>query len=192
MPAVGFWARGAHGVIARPVRVVPPDPAWAGRFAAEASRIRKALADVDVAVHHIGSTAIRGIVAKPIVDLLLEVRGLAALDARTAAMTALGYEAMGEFGLPGRRYFRRNSPEGVRLFHAHAFERGSAEARRHLAFRDYMNAHPVAAQDYGALKQRLAREFADDMQAYIDGKDAFVKTHEALALAWWPGPGAGG
>ncbi|MBX3638664.1 MAG: GrpB family protein [Rubrivivax sp.] len=189
---MGFLARGAPGVTVRPVRVVPPDPAWAGRFAAEASRIRKALADVDVAVHHIGSTAIRGIVAKPIVDLLLEVRGLAALDARTAAMTALGYEAMGEFGLPGRRYFRRNSPEGVRLFHAHAFERGSAEARRHLAFRDYMNAHPVAAQDYGALKQRLAREFADDMQAYIDGKDAFVKTHEALALAWWPGPGAGG
>lgn len=174
----------------RAVLVVPPDPAWAGRYAAEAARIRAALAEVDVEIHHIGSTAIRGIAAKPIVDLLLEVAELAALDARSAAMSGLGYEAMGEFGLPGRRYFRRSTPDGVRLFHVHAFQRGSAEARRHLAFRDYMIAHPAAAQAYGALKQRLAREFPDDMPAYMDGKDAFVKQHEALALAWYPRRGA--
>lgn len=168
----------------REVLVVPPDPAWAGRFAAEAARIREALAEVDVEVHHIGSTAIHGIAAKPIVDMLLEVTELAALDARSAAMTGLGYEAMGEFGLTGRRYFRRSTAEGLRLFHVHAFQRGGAQARRHLAFRDYMNAHPAAAQAYGALKLRLARAFAHDMQAYMDGKDAFVKQHEALALAW--------
>ena len=180
------------GVTARQVLVVPPDPAWAGAFASEAAGVRAALAGIDVEVHHIGSTAIRGIAAKPIVDMLLVVADLAALDARTAAMTSLGYEAMGEFGLPGRRYFRRDSPAGVRLFHAHAFERGSAGARRHLAFRDYMNAHPEAAQAYGALKLRLARDGAGDMLAYIDGKDAFVKAHEALALAWQARCGAAG
>lgn len=183
---------GGAGTAVRQVLVVPPDPSWAGRFAAEAARVRTALAGVAVEVHHIGSTAIRGIAAKPVVDMLLVVADLASLDARTAAMIGLGYQAMGEFGLPGRRYFRRSTPEGVRLFHAHAFECGSAGARRHLAFRDYMNAHPAAAQAYGALKQRLARDCAGDMQAYMDGKDAFVKAHEALALAWQARGSGGG
>lgn len=166
------------------VHVVPHDPAWRALFAGEAHRLRVALHGMRVVVEHMGSTAIIGICAKPVVDILLAVDALAVLDARVDAMRALGYEAKGEFGIPGRRYFRKDSPAGVRTHQVHAFERGSEGARRHLAFRDYMNAHAEAAQAYGALKQQLALTFAHDAQAYIAGKDAFIKQHEALALAW--------
>jgi GrpB-like predicted nucleotidyltransferase (UPF0157 family) len=167
------------------VVVVPYDPAWRSQFATEAELILRALGDNVVAVHHIGSTAIPGIFAKPIIDILLEVHDLARLDSQAGALMELGYEAMGEFGIPGRRYFRKINDAGVRTHHVHAFQAGSAEVERHLAFRDYMIAHPAAAEAYGALKRELAQAHPDDRQAYMDGKDTFVKEHEAKALDWW-------
>jgi GrpB-like predicted nucleotidyltransferase (UPF0157 family) len=165
------------------VRVVPPDPSWPTQFQIEAARIRQVFTECDVEIHHIGSTAIRGIFAKPIVDMLLVADNLEVFDDNIPTMQAIGYEAMGEFGIPGRRYFRKNSASGVRTHHLHSFARGSAEAERHLAFRDYMNSHPEIANEYSALKQQLASEFPDDMNAYMDGKDSFIKLHEARALA---------
>ncbi|GAA0746559.1 GrpB family protein [Ideonella azotifigens] len=173
------------------VRVLPPNPDWRVEFDSEAAQIHAALANLDIEVHHIGSTAIHGVFAKPIIDMLLTVPSLATVDDNAQAMQALGYEAMGEFGIPGRRYFRKNSPDGIRTHQVHAFERGSEGASRHLAFRDYMNAHAEAAQAYSALKQRLAISFPDDIQGYMDGKNAFVKHHEALALAWQEGQQVG-
>jgi GrpB-like predicted nucleotidyltransferase (UPF0157 family) len=166
------------------VRVEFPDPAWPAKYECEAQLLRAALNDIDVEVHHIGSTAIRGIMAKPVIDILLEVQGLGLLDARILSICKLGYESMGEFGIPGRRYFRKTSSEGVRTHQVHSFERGCANARRHLAFRDFMNSHPDAAREYSSLKLRLASAFPDDMRAYVSGKDSFVKRHESLALAW--------
>ena len=164
--------------------VVPYDPAWQGEFETESKRILHALGNNVVSVHHIGSTAIPGIFAKPIIDILLEVNDLVRLDDETGAMQELGYEAMGEFGIPGRRYFRKSDRSGVRTHHVHAFQTGSPEIERHLAFRDYMIAHPTAARAYGALKRELARAYPHDRQAYVDGKDEFVKEHEAKALSW--------
>ena len=166
------------------VRIVPYDPSWRSTFDTEAARLSRALGDIVAELHHIGSTAIPGIHAKPVIDILLEVTDLASLDARSSAMEPLGYEVMGEFGIPGRRYFRRNDAARTRTHQVHSFAIGSAEAKRHLAFRDYMRAHPDAAREYGALKVRLAAEHPDSIEAYMDGKDAFVKLHEGLALAW--------
>jgi GrpB-like predicted nucleotidyltransferase (UPF0157 family) len=170
------------------VRVVPYDPDWPVAFAVEAESIRGALRDVPANVHHIGSTAIPGIFAKPIIDILLVVPSLELLDSQVPSMEALGYESLGEFGIAGRRYFRKDSATtGIRTHQVHAFESGSTGARRHLAFRDYMRSHPGAAREYSLLKQRLATEFPHSMPDYIDGKDAFVKHHESLALAWLSG-----
>jgi GrpB-like predicted nucleotidyltransferase (UPF0157 family) len=168
------------------VHVVPPNLGWPAEFKAEAERIRAALGNRVVAVHHIGSTAIPGIHAKPVIDILLEVDDLAALDARSAsaAMVELGYEPKGEFGIPGRRYFRKDSAQGVRTHHVHAFKVGDAGIERHLAFRDYLIAHRAIAESYTVLKQRLADSHPDDVEAYMDGKDAFIKEHEAKAIAW--------
>jgi GrpB-like predicted nucleotidyltransferase (UPF0157 family) len=166
------------------VEVVPHNPRWRDTFEAEAKHVAAALGENVVAVHHIGSTAIPNIYAKPVVDLLVEVREITEVDGRSSAMESLGYEVMGEYGIPGRRYFRKDNQEGIRTHHIHAFEAGSTEAERHLAFRDYMIAHPVDAQRYSELKRRLAEENPQSMDGYIDGKDNFVKEMDRRAARW--------
>lgn len=166
------------------VKVVPHDPRWRDAFEAEAARVAAALGENVVGVHHIGSTAIPGIYAKPVIDLLVEVSDIDAVDARGPSMESLGYEVMGEYGIRGRRYFRKENREGVRTHHVHAFEAGSPEAERHLAFRDYMLAHPAEAQRYGELKVRLAEEHPHSFDAYMDRKDGFIKEADARAARW--------
>jgi GrpB-like predicted nucleotidyltransferase (UPF0157 family) len=119
------------------VQVVEHDLIWNDAYRIEAARIAAVLGDLVVSVHHIGSTAIPNIVAKPIIDVLLEVRDILHLDREISTLEGLGYEAKGEFGIPGRRYFRKNDAQGRRTHHVHAFPRGSAHVERHLAFRDY-------------------------------------------------------
>lgn len=172
------------------VDVVPHDPRWRDSFEAEAKHIAAALGENVVAIHHIGSTSIPDIHAKPIVDVLVEVRDVSELDGRSAAMESLGYQVMGEYGIPGRRYFRRDDEEGVRTHHVHAFAAGSAEATRHLAFRDYLIAHPADARRYGELKRKLAEEHPQSMDAYMDGKDGFIKEMESRAARWRAAHGA--
>ncbi|HLO95940.1 MAG TPA: GrpB family protein [Burkholderiaceae bacterium] len=166
------------------VRVEPYQADWPHAFEAECRRLQQALGDVVHALHHIGSTSVPGLAAKPIIDMLLEVPDLATLDARSEALAVLGYEALGEYGLPGRRYFRKSDALGQRSHHLHAFAAAHAEARRHLVFRDYLIAHPEVAAAYGALKLALAQAHPEDIEAYMDGKDPFIKNHEARALRW--------
>jgi GrpB-like predicted nucleotidyltransferase (UPF0157 family) len=99
-------------------------------------------------------------------------------------MESLGYEVKGEFGIPGRRYFRKDNQEGVRTHQIHAFETGSAEVERHLAFRDYMIANPEDAQRYSDLKRKLAEEHPQSMDEYMDGKDDFIKETDRRAAQW--------
>jgi GrpB-like predicted nucleotidyltransferase (UPF0157 family) len=111
--------------------LAPHSIAWAEAFEREASAIADALSDLSMELQHIGSTAIPGIVAKPVIDMLGIVAAVDELDARAHRRAALGYEALGEFGIPGRRYFRKNSPDGVRTHQLHAFAIGSPEIQRH-------------------------------------------------------------
>ncbi len=171
----------------RRVVVVPYDVRWPAMFDVEAARVRDALGDCVVAVHHIGSTSVPGLHAKPLIDMLVEATSPVEVDARNGAMAALGYEAVGEFGLPGRRFFRKDDADGDRTHHVHAYTAGNDEVKRHLAFRDFLRAHPDWSTRYGELKQRLARQHPDDIEAYMDGKDAFIQDAEARALAWWGG-----
>jgi GrpB-like predicted nucleotidyltransferase (UPF0157 family) len=166
------------------VEVVPHDSEWQKAFAAEAKLIAPALGDNVVAVYHIGSTAIPGIYAKPVIDLLIEVKNITEVDNRSAAMESLGYEVMGEFGISGRRYFRKDSIKGIRTHQIHTFESGSAQVERHLAFRDYLIAHPADAQKYSELKRKLAVEHPQNIDGYIDGKDGFIKEIDRKAAEW--------
>lgn len=169
-----------------PLTLEPHRESWMSDFAAEAARIEAALGSSLRILHHIGSTAIPGIHAKPIIDILAEVESLEAIDARREGMELLGYEVMGEFGIPGRRYFRKNSSAGLRTHQVHAFVAGSPDLVRHLAFRDYLRFHPDIAREYSALKVRLVASCNGDMEAYMDGKDPFIKEVERKALEWFP------
>ncbi len=145
-----------------------------------------AVGDHLVAIHHIGSTAIPGIRAKPVIDMLAVVTDVAQVDERNSGLQALGYEAMGEFGIPGRRYFRKDDVGGNRTHQIHAFQIGSPQIERHLAFRDFMKAHREFADQYDALKEKLADLHPNDIAGYTAGKDEFIKAMDARAVAWRP------
>ena len=161
------------------------DPAWSTKFETEANVVREVFGAVMSAIHHIGSTAIPNICAKPIIDMLVEVESLDALDERTSIIEGEGYEALGEFGIPGRRYFRKDNSTGKREYQIHAFVADSLELDRHIAFRDYLRSHSSIAKEYSDLKVRLAKQHPSDLEAYINGKDPFIKSTEKAALAWW-------
>lgn len=168
----------------RKVEVVPHNPQWRKAFQCESQEILQIFGKNVVAVHHIGSTAIPHIYAKPIIDLLIEVKEIAKVDQNNRAMQRLGYTAMGEYGIPGRRYFYGNNELGIRLYHVHIFEKQSPEVKRHLAFRDYLIAHPEEAQQYSELKRELAKKYVNDFNGYMDGKDSFIQEIDRKAAEW--------
>jgi len=162
----------------------PHDPRWASEFARESAVLASALGGAISVIHHVGSTAILGIHAKPIIDMLAVTEDLSFLDESTTPITNLGYEALGEFGISGRRYFRKDNSAGERTHQIHAFQIGSAQITRHLAFRDYLLAHPTVAHDYDMLKHRLTAKFPKDIRSYTNGKDSFIKDIDSHAAAW--------
>ena len=165
------------------VRVADYDPKWPEMFEAEAALVREIIGDNLITIFHIGSTAVPGLKAKPVIDMLPVVRDVAALDGFTREFAAAGYEAMGEFGLAGRRYFRKGGANRTHQLHAYQYDAVHA-ITRHVAYRDYMRAHAEARAAYGELKASLASRFPDDIGAYCDGKDEFVKEYERRALIW--------
>lgn len=166
-----------------PVVLLAHDPAWADAARLEADRFAALLSPGSVvATHHIGSTSIPGIHAKPILDLLPVVRDHAALDEARTALEHAGYAWWGEYGLVGRRYLTRDR-DGARHAHLHVYEEGAPSIARHLAFRDYLCAHPDVARAYDAEKAR-ALAAKSDSYGYAEEKDAFVRRVEAEALRW--------
>jgi GrpB-like predicted nucleotidyltransferase (UPF0157 family) len=169
--------------MSRPIILVPHDPTWPKLASEEASRITLVLGDELIAIHHIGSTAIPGIKAKPILDLLGEVQRIEFFDERPELLGQLDYRARGEMGIPGRRYFSK-SANGPRTHHIHFFQSGDPNIDRHLLFRDYLLAHPEAAAEYERLKVVLAARFPEDITGYTDAKTEFIQAAEQAAARW--------
>jgi GrpB-like predicted nucleotidyltransferase (UPF0157 family) len=171
-------------MMTRKVIVVPHDPNWQRAFLAESPHLASALGDNVVNIYHIGSTSIPTIYAKPIIDILIEVEDLAKVDERDREIGSLGYIGMGEHGIVGRRFFRKDNSEGMRTHHIHTFETGSPQIDRHLAFRDYLISHPETALEYSKLKQQLAQKYPTDIQSYMDGKAEFISEVDKKAAQW--------
>ena len=170
----------------RDVELVAHDPQWAAAALAESRALHAALGPVLLAVHHIGSTAIAGLRAKPVLDLMPVVTDLHALDRCRAAIEALGYAWRGKNGLPGRRYCTKSQPQtGRRLVHAHCYAQGASEITRHLAFRDYLRQAPAVAAAYDVEKDRCRCLHPDDSHAYFECKSDWVVRVEAQAVAWY-------
>jgi GrpB-like predicted nucleotidyltransferase (UPF0157 family) len=166
-----------------PVELLPHDPHFAELAVQEAERLKRVLGESLLTVHHVGSTAITGIHAKPILDLMPVVVELPALDERRAEVEMLGYAWWGEFGLPGRRYCTLSDPEtGKRRIQLHCYAQGSSEIDRHLAFRDYLRAHPAIAQAYDREKERCRSRHPDNSYEYNDCKNDWIKAVERETL----------
>jgi GrpB-like predicted nucleotidyltransferase (UPF0157 family) len=170
----------------RRVEVVPYDPDWPHLFRMEADRITAILGEEVVAIHHIGSTAIPNIRAKPIIDVLVEVQDIEKIDDFNEEMIERGYRPQGEFGIPGRRFFIKGDA-AARTHHVHVFQTSHPRIERYLNFRDYMTAHPGEARAYSRLKEELARRFPADIEGYMAGKDGFIKEVEGRARDWAEG-----
>ncbi len=160
----------------RAVELVPHDQRWAARAASEGQRLAKMLGETLVAVHHVGSTAIPGILAKPIIDLIPEVRTLDALDSSAGLLEDAGYVYRGEFGIPGRRYCTCDDPAtGKRVIQLHCFASGHPEIARMLAFRDHLRRNPDRAQAYEREKQRCRDLHPGDTMIYAEAKTEWIR-----------------
>ena len=160
-----------------PVEIVDYDPAWPEAARAEAALIGPALAAL--AVEHVGSTAMPGLAAKPILDLLVGVADLDSVEGRVPAMEDLGYEYRGPNGIQERRYFVKGRP---RTHHVHVTLHGSEWWLQHVTFRDRLRAHPAEADAYEALKRELATRYRDDRLGYTEAKTEFIEAALARAL----------
>jgi len=154
------------------VRLAPHNPHWKALFEVERQRLQMAIGAYVLDIQHIGSTAIAGIAAKPIIDIGVAVTNFEEAVVCVAPLEQLGYEYKGENGIPRRHYFDYGMP---RLFHLHMFEQTSPEWQAHLLFRDFLIGHPETARLYEALKMDLAEKYRNEREKYTNGKGDFIQ-----------------
>ena len=153
------------------VVVVDYDETWPGAFEALRQPVSAALQGLALSIEHVGSTAVPGLAAKPVIDMNVVVAAPDLLQA-IERLSALGYEHRGDLGIPLREAFR--APPGSRRHHLYLCPSHSPALANHLAFRDSLRRDIALAREYGQLKRRLAEKFSDDMEGYVEGKTAFV------------------
>lgn len=164
---------GSIGLKRGSVRVVPYDPDWSMYFQAERDLLRNALGASVLEIRHIGSTAIPGMPAKPIIDILAAVRNLADVGNFIDPLFRLGYEDKGDGSIAGRRYFVKGT-EAARTHHLNFYEMNSPGWTTHILFCEYLKSHAEVARQYAELKEKLAKVFPTDRASYTDGKESFV------------------
>ena len=148
------------------------DPRWPAFFAQIRDHVWPAVRDFATAIEHVGSTAVPGLAAKPIIDVDLIIPSGEALPQVVERLEALGYTHLGNLGIPGRDAFRATND--LPRHNLYVCPQGSIGLRNHLAVRDYLRAHPEAVEAYAALKRGLAQQFPNDMAHYVDGKTDLI------------------
>jgi len=167
--------------MANPIIVLNYDPNWPKLFQSFRKRIADALGDMAAAIEHVGSTAVPDLAAKPIIDVDVLLACETMLPSAIERLAGLGYIHRGNLGIPEREAFY--APAGDPPHHLYVCPPGSAEFRRHVAFRDYLRAHPRDAKTYSDLKIALAERFRNDRLAYNEAKTQFVMELTSRALA---------
>jgi GrpB-like predicted nucleotidyltransferase (UPF0157 family) len=157
-----------------PIRLMPPDPGWPARFEREQALLVDAIGDwVDGGIHDVGSTAVPGLEAKPIIDILVGVHDLEAARGCFEPLADLGY--LYAPYLPDEMHWFCKPDPARRTHHLHLVPFRSRRYRDELAFRDRLRADLRLAADYAALKRRLAERHRDDREAYTEGKSRFIQ-----------------
>jgi GrpB-like predicted nucleotidyltransferase (UPF0157 family) len=165
------------------IRIVEYDPDWPALADAEVRAITQGLGGVAVQVEHVGSTAVPGLAAKPILDLQLSVEVIEPRERYAGPLERLGYLFVPAPESPDYHLFAK-PPERPRTHHLHVCAAGSEHEFRHIAVRDFLRAHPDEAARYAGLKREVAARHPQDRLAYIEGKEAYVTALERRALSW--------
>lgn len=151
------------------------NPSWQAKFASEKKLIEQALASwISGDIEHVGSTAVSGLIAKPIIDIMVGVKNLEEAKACIPLLEKIGY-VYAPYRTDRMHWFCKPSPEH-REYHLYLIEPAHPEWKARIAFRDYLREHPETAKEYAALKENLARQYENDREAYTEGKAAFVKS----------------
>jgi GrpB-like predicted nucleotidyltransferase (UPF0157 family) len=167
----------------RTIEVEPYNPDWPEKYHHEARQLTQIFASQLISIHHIGSTAIPGIKAKPVIDIMVVVHEIDQVEQYNSSMIGLGYSPRGEYGIPGRRYFPKVIDD-VHSHHVHVYSQGHKDITLLLNFRDYLRDHPEQALAYSQLKEKLAQKFRYDSAGYTEAKTDFVKNINLLAAQW--------
>lgn len=166
------------------VKLVPFSIAWCKRFTAEKRRLAAILASRRYRIEHIGSTAVPGLEAKPIIDIAIRIPSFRSLNTWISLLESAGYHYKGEYGLPGRHFFVRGSPV---THHLHLVTPETRHWDDWILFRDFLRANPAAAERYHKRKQVLARRYATNREAYTRGKAPLLQTLMRDAHRWLSG-----
>lgn len=156
-----------------PIIVVDYDPSWVATFSRLKGLVAESLGGLSAVIEHVGSTAVPGAAAKPVIDIDVVLPSTDFVPRAIQLLAEAGYRHLGDLGIIGREAFE--SPAGLPAHHLYVVVLGNSEHTRHLHFRDYLRKHPKDAERYSALKRLLAARFRDDREAYTDAKSAFVE-----------------
>jgi GrpB-like predicted nucleotidyltransferase (UPF0157 family) len=166
------------------VRLTEFSENWAIMFQQEAQFLSGIFGDEIIKFEHFGSTSIYGLKAKPVIDMMCIVKGIDKVDAFNDQMNSLGYDVAGEWGIEGRRLFRKGGEN--RTHHIHFYQIDNPQIERHLIFRDYLRSHPEEVNRYSRFKEELASRF-ENTSEYSPAKKSFVQEIEQLAIEWSKG-----
>ena len=162
-------------MITKHVVVLPYDPRWALDFQIIRDPIREALGPLALGIEHVGSTSVRGLSAKPIIDLDVIIRDNTLLNDVIAALRKIGYEYEGDLGIAGREAFKYTGQGNLPAHHLYVCPKDSAELKRHLAFRNHLRTHPEAVRKYSRIKAEGAALYPYDIEKYIEHKTPFIE-----------------
>ena len=170
----------------RRIAIVAYDPAWPARYQSERRLLEPVFAPILVAMHHVGSTSVPGLAAKPVIDILVEASDDTRLPKFDAALVGLGYTPRGECldagGTPGRFYYSKNT-RGLRTHQLHVCQTGHREIEAMLAFPRYLRQNPDVRDRYRAIKEQAAADNRHDIVGYIAAKRDFIRAATDRALA---------
>ncbi|ORX86105.1 UPF0157-domain-containing protein [Anaeromyces robustus] len=157
------------------IEVVPYDVSWTKNFLEIKNEILKVLDKLVLSIEHVGSTAVCGLWAKPIIDIDVVIKDYSMLSDVVLALNSIGYTYEGNLGIEGREAFTYEGKEHLKKHHLYVCPKDSIELRKHVTFRDYLRTHPEAQLEYSKIKQQGAKLYPYDVDKYIEYKSFFIK-----------------
>ena len=157
------------------VEVVPYDDAWASAFTEIKNELENAVGDLIVGIEHVGSTSVEGLSAKPIIDIDIIIKDYSVFDAVVDRLNIIGYIHEGNLGINDREAFKYADKPHLQKHHLYVCPQHSKELHRHIIFRDFLRANPEAVKRYGAIKEKAAQLFPNDIEKYIEYKSTCIE-----------------
>ena len=157
------------------VVVVPYDAAWKYAFEEIKTEIEDQIGDLMLGIEHVGSTSVKGMSAKPCIDIDVVIRDYSVFDAVVQKLDAIGYIHEGDLGIKDREAFKYTDKPHLMMHHLYVCPQYSEELHRHISFRDFLRSNPEAVRKYSLIKEKAAELFPNDIDGYIEYKSPCIK-----------------